>query len=372
MKTSQQLLGILLVTALTGCGDDGTPGGAAASGGAAGSQSAGGTAGTGGSAGSGVGTSGTAGSATGGAQPAVPFVVEDGICRPNPIPGPKPLYEIDSVFGHVGPMAARGDTLYFGESADFDDIPPRIAKLEGDGPPTTFVAAAHAFQLRIIADKLYYVDAEGLKSVDLAAATATPTTLNKVANIVTHDDKHVVYKDETNYYAVAVGAPDLTGAVTLRPIEGIYSVALAGDTLYLSSREGVSRVGVDGTGAANVVPDDSFAFINMVASDGTSVFFDDHDTLKVVPAAGGTARSFGRAGPDSLFFDTAAFSRLLPAGDRIYWADDGSSYGWTALDGMSCGILGTHDGFFEGGATLADNYLFASGEATVYRVDRVK
>jgi hypothetical protein len=133
----------------------------------------------------------------------------------------------------------------------------------------------------------------------------------------------------------------------------------------------VFRVGLDGTGAATVVPDDGFALINMVASDGTSVFFDDDDTLKVVPAAGGTPRAFGRAGPGSLF-SSATFARLLPAGDRIYWADDGSSYGWTALDGMSCGILGTHDAFFSGGATLADNYLFASGEATVYRVNRVK
>lgn len=362
---------MVLVTALTGCGDDTKPGGGAANGGAAGSQSLGaaGTAGAGGSAGSGA---GTGGAAIGGAQPVVPFVVENGICRPNPIPGPKALYEIDSTFGHVGPMATRGDTLYFGESADFDDIPPRIAKLEGDGPPTTVVEGAHAFQLRIIGDKLYYVDAEGLKSVDLAAAGSAPTTLNTVTNIVAHDDKRVVYKDETNYYAVAVGAPDLTGAVTLRAIAGIYSVAIAGDTLFLSSRDGVYKVGLDGTGAANVVPDDDFAFINMVQSDGTSVFFDDDDTLNVVPAAGGTPRSFGRAGPDSLFFDTAAFSRLLPAGDRIYWADDGSSYGWTALDGMSCGILGTHDAFFEGGATLAENYLFASGDATVYRVDRAK
>jgi hypothetical protein len=371
MKTSKQLLGIVLVTALTGCGDDTKPGNTAASGGAGGSQSGGGTAGAGGSAGSGAGTGGSAGSSTGGAQPALPFVVQDGICSPSSMPGPKPIYEIDSVFGHVGPIAARGDTLYFGESADFDDIPPRIAKLEGDGPPTTFVAGAHAFGLQIIGDKLYYVDAEGLKSVDLATAGSAPTTLNKIESIVTHDDKHVVYKDETNYYAVAVGAPDLTGAVTLRAIAGIYSVALAGDTLYLSSREGVYRVGLDGTGAANVVPDDNFAFINMVASDGTSVFFDDQDTLRVVAAGGGTPRSFGRAGPGSLF-SSAAFARLLPAGDRIYWADDGSSYGWTALDGMSCGILGTHDAFFEGGAALAENYLFASGEATVYRVNRAK
>jgi hypothetical protein len=371
MKTSKRWLGIVLVTALTGCGDDSKAGGTA-NGGAAGSQSPGGAAATAGASGAGGSGAGIGGSVTGGAPAVVPFVVENGICTPHAIPGPMPLYKIDSTFGHVGPMSARGDTLYFGESADFDDIPPRIAKLEGEGPPTTLVAGAHAFQLRIIADKLYYVDAEGLKSVDVATAGSAPMTLNKVTNIVAYDDKHVVYKDETNYYAVAVGAPDLTGAVTLRAIADIYSVALAGDTLYLSSRDGVYRVGLDGTGAANVVPDDDFAFINMVQSDGTSVFFDDDDTLSVVPVAGGTPRAFGRAGPDSLFFDTAAFSRLLPAGDRIYWADDGSSYGWTALDGMSCGILGTHDGFFEGGATLSESYLFASGEATVYRVNRLK
>jgi hypothetical protein len=286
--------------------------------------------------------------------------------------GPEPIYEIDSTFGHVGAMAAHGDTLYFAESADFDDIPPRIAKLEGDGPPTTFVEGARASELRVIGDKLYYVQTDGLKAIDLAVPGAAPQSLNMVENIVTYDDKHVIYKDETSYYAVTVGASDLAGAVTLRAIEGIYSVAIAGESLYLSSREGVYRVGVDGTGAADVVPDDDFAFIEMIASDGTNVFFDDQDILKVVPIAGGTVRPIGRAGPGPFVSRTAAFSSLLPAGDRIYWADDDGAYGWTALDGMSCGILGNHDGIFDGDAALAESYLFASGEATIYRVDRVE
>jgi hypothetical protein len=372
MKKRKELLGIAMMIALTGCGDDAKSGGSGGAAGSAGSAGTGGNAGSGGAAGAAVVMGGSAGSATGGMPPAVPFEVQNGICKPTSMPGPEPIYEIDSTFGHVGAMAAHGDTLYFAESADFDDIPPRIAKLEGDGPPTTFVEGARAIGLSVIGDKLYYAEADGLKSVDLAASGATPMILNMVENIVAHDDKHVVYKDETNYYAVAVGAPDLTGAVTLRAITGIYSLAIAGDTLYLSSREGVYRVGLDGTGAADVVPDDDFAFIEMVASDGTNVFFDDQDVLKVVPVAGGTARSIGRAGPDSLFNNTAAFSSILSAGDRVYWADDGASYGWTALDGMSCGVLGTHDGIFEGGAALAESYLFASGEATIYRIDRVE
>jgi hypothetical protein len=317
------------------------------------------------------GSSGSAGAGMGGSQPREPFQVMGGVCYPTSMPGPDPIYEIDNVFGHVGAMAAKGDTLYFAESADFDDIPPRIAKLEGAGPPATVVADVHASALRIFGDELYFTDADGLKSVDLAAP-GPPMLLNMIPSIVAYDDKHVIYEDETSFYAVAVGAADLTGAVTLRPAEGIYSLALSGETLYLSSRDGVYKVGLDGTGAADVVPDGDFAFIEMIATDGTNLFFDDQDTLKVVPVAGGEPRSFTVAGPDSLFFDTAAFSRILPAADLVYWADDGSSYGWAALDGSRCGVLGTHDGFFEGGATLGDTYLFASGEGTIYRVERVK
>jgi hypothetical protein len=285
--------------------------------------------------------------------------------------GPEPIYEIDSTFGHVGSMTARGDTLYFAESADFDDIPPRLAKLEGAGPPTTVVEGARASQLRIFGDKLYYVDTDELKSLDLAAAAATPVVLNSVAGIVAYDEQNVVYKDETSFYAIAVGAQDSTSAVTLHAAEGIYSQALAGDTLYLSSREVVYRVGLDGTGAMEVVPYDHFAFIGLIASDGTSLYFDDSDLLKVVPVGGGEARAFGVAGPDALFDDTAAFSRLFPSNGVIYWADDGESYGWTAVDGSRCGILGSHDGFFEGGGALADSYFYASGEATIYRAPRV-
>ncbi len=279
---------------------------------------------------------------------------------------------MESTFGHVASMAAHGDTLYFAEYADFNDPPPRIAKLEEAGPPSTVVAGARASQLRMVGDTLYYLESGALKSIDVATANATPVVLNTVAGIVAFDERHVVYKDETNIYAVAAGAPDLTGAVTLyTDSASIYSATIAADTLYLSSRDGVYRVGLDGTGAADVVADDSFSFIGLIASDGTSLYFDDSDTLKVAPVAGGMPRSFGLAGPDSLFDNTAKFSKLYPAGAVIYWADDGSTYGWTALDGLSCGILGTHDAFFEGGGALADSYFYASGEKSIYRVKRV-
>ena len=299
-----------------------------------------------------------------------PFMVVNGVCRPRVIAGPEPIYEIDSIFGHVGSMAARGDTLYFAESADFDDIPPRLAKLDGAGPPTTVVEGARASQLRVFGDKLYYVDTDELKSLDLAAAAATPVVLNSVAGIVAYDEQHIVYKDETNFYAIAVGAQDSTSAVMVHAVEGIYSQALAGDTLYLSGRESVTRVGLDGTGAMDVVPYDHFAFIGLIASDGTSLYFDDSDLLKIVPVGGGEPRAFGVAGPDALFDNTAAFSGLFPGGGIIYWADDGESYGWTAVDGSRCGILGTHDAIFAGGGALADSYFYASGEATIYRAPR--
>jgi hypothetical protein len=286
--------------------------------------------------------------------------------------GPEPIYEVDSTFGHVGSMATHGDTLYFAESAEFDDVPARLAKLEGAGPPITVVEGARASQLRIFGNELYYVDidTDELKSLDLGSTAATPVVLNTVAGIVDYDEQHVVYKDEMNFHAIAVGAQDSTAAVTLHAAEGIYSQSLAGDTLYLSSRDVVYRVGLDGTGATEVVPYDHFAFIGLIESDGTSLYFDDFNLLKIVPAGGGEPRAFGAAGPDPLG-NTAGFSRLIPSGGLVYWADDGESYGWTAVDGSRCGILGTHDGIFAGDGALADSYFYASGEATIYRVPRV-
>ncbi len=362
-----------MLAALSGCGGDddndngatnNAMGGSTASGGAGGAGSS-----TGGSAGSSAGA--TAGGGSAGMQSTEPFTVEDGVCKPAAVAGPEPIYEIDNVFGHIGSMATHGDTLYFAESADFDDIPPRIAKLEGDGPPTT-VVDGHASNLRVFGDTLYYVESDVLKSVDLAGASAAPVVLNTLTdmNVLEYDEQHVVYQDETNIYVVDVGAEDLTAAVTLHAADSIYSTAIAADTLYLSSRDGVYRLALDGTGLADVVPDDSFAFIGLITSDGTSLYFDDGDMLKVVPVAGGEPLTIGVAGADSLFYDTAAFARLLPAGGVIYWADDGESYGWTAVDGTRCGILGTHDAFFAGGAALATSYLFASGEASIYRVAR--
>jgi len=269
-------------------------------------------------------------------------------------------------------MVGSGDTLYFAESADFDDIPPRIARLEAAGTPTTLVAGAHARQLRIFGATLYYLEDDTLKSVDLATNGAAPVELNTVANILAYDDQHVVYKDETNIYSVAVGAADLTGAVTLHAADSIVSVAIGNGILYLSNGDGVARVGLDGTGAAAVVPDDDFSDIGLMVSDGTSLYLDDDDQLQVVAVGGGSPRTFGLAGPDALFDDTAEFANILPAGDIIYWADDGESYGWSALDGSRCGILGTHNGIFEGGAALTNSYLYAHGEETIYRVDRVE
>lgn len=375
MKSTSSWVGIVMLAALSGCGgeDDASNG--------APTSSVGGSMTTGGGSGGGTGdTTGTATeSVTGGTDSSTigttgggsgGFTVDAGVCRANAMPGPEPIYEVDSTFGYMGSMAAHGDTLYFAESADFDDIPPRIAKLDGAGPPTTLVEGARASQLHVFGDTLYYVDSDTdeLKSVDLATDNAAPTVLNTAPGIVLYDEEHVVYKDETNIYAVDVGAPDLSGAVTLYPAEDISSYAIAGDTLYLSSSEGVYRVGLDGTGAMDVVPDDSFNSIHLIASDGTTLYFDNFNVLGAVPVTGAEPLSIGLAGPG--LFDTAGFYWLHPAGNVIYWADDAESYGWTAVDGMSCGILGTHDGFERGGGALADNYFYASGQATIYRVDR--
>jgi hypothetical protein len=361
-----------MLAALSGCAGDEARDPAANAGGTTAGGGAGGAGGTGGGAGSAGSSAGGAagGGGSGGVEPAEPFTVENGVCHPTSIPGPEPVYEVDSTFGHVGSMVARGDTLYFAESADFNDIPPRIAQLGDAGAPTTLIAGARAAKLQVFGEKLYYVEGEALKSFDLVAAGAAPVVLNTVADILAYDDQHVVYKDATNIYAVAVGAPDLTGAVTLGSAEPIASAVIGGDTLYLSNGDKVYRVGLDGTGAADVVPDDDFGLIGIIALDGTSLYFDDDDNLRVVPVSGGTARTIAVAGPDSLFYDTAAFASILPAGDVIYWADDGSTYGWTAVDGSRCGILGTHNGFFQSGGAVADGYIYASGEATIYRIER--
>jgi len=234
------------------------------------------------------------------------------------------------------------------------------------------VEGARGSILQVFGDKLFYVEGNALKSIDLMAPGAAPVILNTVEGILAYDAEHVVYKDETSVYSLAVGAADATSAVTLRAADSIYGVAIAGNRVFLSSRAGVYSVGVDGTAPADVVPDDSFAFIEMVASDGTNVYFDDGDVLKIVPAAGGEPRSIGVSGPDLLFDNTASFAKIFPAGDIVHWVDDGETYGWTALDGTRCGILGTHDAFFSGGGTLAETYLYASGDATIYRAERAE
>src|SRR5689334_11350963 len=105
MKTTYPLVGIVMVAALAGCGDD-NPSQGAAGGGAAGAMSTGG-AGGGVSGTAAGGTSGSGGGGTGGMAPQEPFKVTDGVCYPTPMPGPEPIYEIGNTFGHIGAMAAH-------------------------------------------------------------------------------------------------------------------------------------------------------------------------------------------------------------------------------------------------------------------------
>jgi hypothetical protein len=117
-------------------------------------------------------------------------------------------------------------------------------------------------------------------------------------------------------------------------------VSLFEDVLYVSDGDTVTRTNIDGSGASPLFPPDSFNFISLVGADATTVFFDNDMVLSSLPATGGEPVELGRGGGDSLFSGTSRFAQFLPGRNVVYWVDDSSSYGWTALDGTSCGILG--------------------------------
>ena len=89
-----------------------------------------------------------------------------------------------------------------------------------------------------------------------------------------------------------------------------------------------------------------------------------------IPLTGGEPTILGTAGPDG-FGSDAQFNDMVPSVSVVYWADDTESWGWTAKDGMSCAIMGQHNGFFGGAVAVSESYLYARGDAELYRVERV-
>lgn len=303
--------------------------------------------------------------------PLEPFVIQDGICKPLLQPEPETVYEGDSLFAHIGAIASWGDDVYFAEYADFNDIPPRIARLKPDNSVDTLLDG-NAGRLKVIADTLYFADNEGLKSLDLKTAGATPQALMTVPNVVDYDLSTVLYRDE-EYVAgiVAFGAETLDGVVPL-PEPMPAGLALFGDQVYYSDLDTVWKVGLDGQNPTALFPAGSSNYILAVGTDGNTVLFDNRDVLSSVPSAGGEVKKLGRAGDDRLFPNsTAAFEQYLFGRGVVYWVDDGSSFGWTALDGQSCGLFGGYSAFNPPAAHLTEREFIVGGDEGLYRIPRV-
>jgi len=349
-------------------GTDSSTGGAASTGGSpgAGGDATGGVDSSGGNA---SGGNANGGNASGG-QPSEPFSVQDGQCIPNTVPGPEPIYENVDTFAHIDAIATHGDELIFVESYDFNDPPPRIAKLDATGSVSTLLDAG-AVDLAVYGDSLYVVDAEGLKTLDLtnAAAELEPQTL--VTGIMAFNDTQVVYATETEVFAITIGqTDDLSGAVLLGPLGDVMrQPTVSGEALYYHDVDNVLALNLDGSGATQVTPTDEFRYIWFMAVDATHAYFDD-SPLRSVPLTGGEPAALGVPGPDG-FGRFAGFVDLAPSGDVVYWADDNESWGFTAKDGMSCAILGTHKGFAEGAVAVSTSYVYARGDADLYRLPRV-
>jgi hypothetical protein len=275
--------------------------------------------------------------------------------------------------------------------------------------------------LKVLGDELYFVGADELLSLDLSTPDAEPQVVMSLAAVdwlLDYDENFVLYADEDGaMWRAALGAnlgagatedaesgdagtsedgtaadsaladagapPVSADAAAAEGLEaatdpGLLLVAerprdvtLFGDTIYYSDGDTVLSLSVNGGEPTALFPPDSFNFITAVGTDGSVVFFDNKDVLTTVPASGGEPLEIGRAGGDSLFNDTAAFSQYLPGRDIVYWVDDGSGYGWTALDGQSCGLLGSYSSFFDAEAHLTDDYLFVGGDSGLYQVPRV-
>jgi hypothetical protein len=378
----------LLGSALAGCGEEDASGNQAAaeSAGAAGESTAESTAG---SADDEVGGEAPADDATGGepaetptgddsgevspseeVAPPEPFVLEFDLCRPNFIEAPEPIHDPGHFNATISSVTGWGDEVFFAESASFDEIPPRIARVRPDGTVETLLDGA-VTHLEVFGDTLYYIGAGAFSSLDLSTPGAAPQVVMEISGLVAHDETTVLYSDDNDaVWSAALGAEDLSASVLLLE-ERPWDVALLGDTVYFSDGETVHSIGVDGSGRTALFAADSFNFITSVGSDGATVFFSNQDVLTSVPAAGGEPMELGLAGRDSLFGDTAEFARLLPGRGVVYWVDDGSSFGWTALDGQSCGILGRFDSFFDADGYLTESELFVGGDSGLYRVPRV-
>jgi hypothetical protein len=366
---------VLLIAWCVGCGGDSPSDTDAA---------AGGTTGTGGGATEGTGSAATGGGPTGGAggsgsgggdgsggQASEPFSLEYGRCSPNPVPGPEPIYENTDTFAHIEAIVTHGDDLIFVESYDFNDPPPRIAKLDAGGSVST-VLDAGALDLAVYGDSLYLVDGEGLKTLDLTNPTAELEPQTLVSGILAFDDMNVVFSTETEVFSVAIGlGDDMSSAVNLGALgDVVRQPTISGGVLYYHDVDDVLALSLDGSGSTQVTPTDEFRYIWFMALGATHAYFDDNP-LKAIPLTGGEPTVLGTAGPDG-FGQDAGFTDLAPSGSFVYWADDNESWGWTAADGMSCAILGQHKGFFGGAVAVSTTYVYARGDAELYRVPGIE
>lgn len=332
--------------------------------------------------------------------PTEPFVIAYGACRPNVLDVPEPIYEGGHFNATISSVTGTEDEVYFAESSSFDEIPPRIAKVTAAGTVETVLDGRFS-KLKVLNGKLYFVQVNAMNedelwALDLATAAAEPQFVMQVSGLVDYNESTVLYSDGDGLvWRAALGATlaapvpegsadgglgDAAATAPVEPAGGAgelllaerpWALSLFGDTVYFSNGDTVLRIGVEGGEATPLFPPDSFNYIASVGTDGTNVFFDNQDELTLVPAAGGEPRVLGVAGADSLFDDTARFVQFFSANDLVYWVDDGGTFGWTALDGQSCGVLGRFSSFFDAQGHLTKDSFFVGGDSGMYKVSRI-
>ncbi|HMI93649.1 MAG TPA: hypothetical protein VK509_19885, partial [Polyangiales bacterium] len=212
----------------------------------------------------------------------------------------------------------------------------------------------------LVADlNVYLFHDDGLWRVGINAVDAVPdpvaTKLGHHVTLLRNDGTHLYFADRDARGAYRV--PIAGGAVETIASVDARDLAVQSGFVFLADRASnrVQRVPISG-GATMAASPVALSEPTAVATDGNTVYWaddfelvassqDDPAARKSIAIAG--TRATGRP---------ARVLRLELAGERLYFLDDGGNFGWTALDGKTCGLLVS-------GIALTSMDIDAKGEA---------
>jgi hypothetical protein len=317
-----------IAVCVSGCGED------------SGSPGTGGSGGSAGGLGSGGSVSGSGGSSAY-CQPTGPTLATLGASA----------VTIDqAVPGGLGlsPPAANAAGVYW-----YKDPQGILRVAPGSTTPEVVVAGAAAGPL-VSASAVYWVTSTGeLWRAPLASLPATgakladgvPTT----SAFYAADEANFYFSDLANHRIMSLPVAGGT-ATEFLPNVDVAAMTLHGGYVYYVANRIAYRIAYGATTPEPISPMSDLS-LTAIATDGTTLFWADQDTLKQTPISSPTQEStLGEAD----FFDSLQLS-----GTRVYYQESRNpTVGWFATDGSSCGLAVADSSIIGTGFVVDEQHVY--------------